>query len=143
MAGTGLTCYAGSCLTSGIAVAESDAVSSAMKQVVGDRPVREGRVVFDIPDLAEDGSAVMIGLIIPSPMTEADHVRSVHVFAEENPYPRVISLHFTPASGKVDVITRIRLAGSQTVHAIAEMSDGSLYRSSKHVTVTIGGCGSQ
>jgi len=113
----------------------------AMNSIIGGREVRDGRVVLDIADITENGASVLVGVQVDSPMTDADHVTAVHLFAELNPDVEVISFRLTPMAGKIDIITRIRLAQSQTVHAIAEMNDGSVYVAKKYTTVTIGGCG--
>jgi sulfur-oxidizing protein SoxY len=109
------------------------------KRVGGTEP-EPGRVVLTLPEIAEDGSSVPIEVSVESPMTEADHVKAIHVFAEGNPQPEVVSFHFTPASGRAAASTRMRLAKTQNVIALAETSDGSLYRTSREVQVTIGGC---
>jgi sulfur-oxidizing protein SoxY len=78
---------------------------------------------------------------VESPMTESSHVSEVLVVADGNPNGGVVTFHFTPLSGVAEANTRIRLAKSQTVTAIAKMSDGSFHKTSKAVKVTIGGCG--
>jgi sulfur-oxidizing protein SoxY len=83
---------------------------------------------------------VPIEVSVASPMTEADHIKAIHVFADGNPQAEVVSFHFTPACGRAAASTRIRLAKTQNVTALAETSDGSLYRTSREVRVTIGGC---
>lgn len=100
----------------------------------------QGRIVLTLPEIAEDGSSVPLQVSVESPMTEADHVKVIHVFADGNPQPEVVSFRFTPASGRAAASTRIRLAKTQNVIALAETSDGSLYRTSREVQVTIGGC---
>jgi sulfur-oxidizing protein SoxY len=99
-----------------------------------------GKIKLDLPDIAENGSTVPLSIAVESPMTPEAHVKDVLVVADGNPRPGVATFHFTPASGAAEVATRIRLAQTQTVTAIARMSDGSLYMASKQVTVTIGGC---
>jgi sulfur-oxidizing protein SoxY len=74
-------------------------------------------------------------------MTEADHVKAVHIFSEGNPIPNVASIRFSPASGRARAATRMRMAKTQNVIAVAEMSDGSVYMAKAKVKVTIGGCG--
>jgi sulfur-oxidizing protein SoxY len=105
----------------------------------GVAPAR-GKVKLDLPDIAENGSTVPLAVAVESPMTPEAYVKDVLVVADGNPRPGIAAFHFTPASGAAEVATRIRLAQTQTVTAIARMSDGSLYMASKQVTVTIGGC---
>ena len=84
---------------------------------------------------------VPVNVEVESPMTDADHVKTVHVFADGNPFPGVVSYRFTPACGKAAASTRMRLAQTQNIICIAEMSDGKLYMAKSNVKVTIGGCG--
>lgn len=121
--------------------ADAAGVSKALAALVGDKTPQEGRVTLTMPEIAENGNTVPLEVVVESPMTEADHVKAVHVFAEGNPQPDVVSFHFTPASGKAAASTRMRLASTQNVVAVAEMSDGSLYSTKREVKVTIGGCG--
>lgn len=102
--------------------------------------IRDGKVTLTINDIVENGTQVPIAVAVESPMTERDHVRAVHVVADGNPNPGVVSFAFTPAAGRCEVGFRIRLAQSQRITAIAELSDGSYWRASRSVTVTVGGC---
>ena len=101
---------------------------------------REGRVDLRIEAIADNGAQVPLVVSVDSPMTEADHVRALHVVADGNPAPGVASFAFTPRAGRCEVSMRLRLARSQRVVALAEMSDGSLWTASREVTVTVGGC---
>ena len=74
-------------------------------------------------------------------MTVADHVKAVHILADDNPWPRVATFRFTPACGEAAIMTRIRLARSQEVVAVAELSDGLSHWTRRRVAVVIGGCG--
>ncbi len=103
--------------------------------------LQTGRVVLDIPDVAENGFSVPMSVTVESPMSHDDYVTSVLVLAEENPNLRISTFHFTPASGRASVSTRMRLARTQDVLALARMSDGSYHKAVKAVKVTIGGCG--
>ena len=111
------------------------------QSILGERSAEQGRIVIDLPAIAENGNTVPLSVEVDSPMTEADHVKALHVMTERNPDPEVATFYFTPRSGRAIVATRIRLAESQTVHALAEMSDGSVYAAARAVEVTIGGCG--
>ena len=96
---------------------------------------------MDLPQIAENGNTVPLTIEIDSPMSDADHVKSVHIFAEGNPLPDVASIHFTPRCGVARASTRMRLAGTQNVVAVAELSDGRVVGAKTEVKVTIGGCG--
>ena len=123
------------------AQADAKLLAEAIKKAVGDGAMKEGKITLDLPEIAENGNTVPVGVSVDSPMTDADYVKSVHLFAEKNPAADVASIHFTPASGVAKAALRIRMAGTQNVVAVAEMSDGSLYTAKKLVKVTIGGCG--
>src|SRR5207302_10167174 len=107
---------------------------------VGEAPLRRGKVKLDLPPLIENGNAVPMTVSVDSPMTEADHVKAIHVFNEKNPQPHVVSVQLGPRAGKAAVSTRIRLADSQTVIAIAELSDGSFWSDEADVVVTLAAC---
>jgi sulfur-oxidizing protein SoxY len=100
-----------------------------------------GRVALDVPEIAENGNTVPMGVTVESPMTADDYVEEVLVLASENPNAGVATFHFSPKSGRAEASTRIRLASTQEVVAVAKMSDGSFYMDRKQVRVTIGGCG--
>ncbi len=102
---------------------------------------REGRVTVKAPEIAENGNAVPVTVSVDSPMTEKDHVKAVHIVADGNPNPGVASFNFSPASGKCEIQLRVRMAQTQKVVVVAEMSDGTLYSAAREVKVTIGGCG--
>ncbi len=125
-----------------IARADQKLVDEAMMKLIGDRKPGEGTMItIDLPEIAENGNTVPMKFEIASPMTPDNYVKSVHLFADGNPRPEVASFHFTPASGKAAASTRMRLAKTQNVVAVAEMSDGKVYMAKKEVKVTIGGCG--
>ncbi len=121
--------------------AATESIDAAIKAVLGDRTAQEGRISLELPQIAENGNTVPLKVEIGSPMTDSDYCKSVHVFAEKNPRPNVASFHFTPACGRAAASSRMRLAKTQNVVAVAEMSDGSVYMAKAEVKVTIGGCG--
>lgn len=125
---------------SGAARATPAAMQEAIRAVVGNATVRSGRVKLDLPPLSENGNGVALAVSVDSPMTAADHVRAIHVFAEKNPLPNVVSVAFGPRSGRAALSTRVRLSDTQTVVAIAQMSDGSFWSGTAHVLVTIAAC---
>jgi sulfur-oxidizing protein SoxY len=103
-------------------------------------PPRPGRVTLDVPPLVENGNALPLLVTVESPMTAADHVRAIAVFNEKNPLPQVIVAHLGPRSGAARIATRIRLATSQSLVAVALMSDGTAWSDSAQVIVTLAAC---
>ena len=112
-----------------------------IKKFTGGKQASEGKVKLDLPEIAENGNTVPMTVTVESPMTEASHVTEVLVLADGNPNAGVATFHFSPASGVAEANTRIRLATTQNIIAIAKMNDGSFVTASKQVKVTIGGCG--
>lgn len=115
-------------------------MQEAVRKVVGSARVNTGKVKLEVPPLVENGNAVPLAVSVESPMTEADHVRAIHVFTEKNPQPDVVTFRFGPRAGRASVATRIRLADTQTVVAICELSDGSFWSGSAAVVVTLAAC---
>lgn len=115
-------------------------MKAAIHRLIGEAPVRKGKVTLDIPPLVENGNTIAMSVAVDSPMTETDYVKAIHVFNEKNPQPDIISVHLGPRAGKAAFSTRIRLADSQNVVAIAELSDGSLWSDTVEVIVTIAAC---
>ena len=113
---------------------------AAIKKVVGEAPLKKGKLKIDLPPLIENGNAVPLVLTCDSPMTAEDHVKAMHVFTEKNPQPNVISIQLGARAGRASVSTRIRLADSQKVVAIAQMSDGSFWSEEIEVVVTLAAC---
>ena len=115
-------------------------MEDAIRKVVGSATINPGRVKLDLPPLIENGNAVPLTVDVTSPMTGADHVRAIHVFTQKNPQPNVASFHLGPRAGRARVATRVRLADSQTVVAICELSDGSFWSDSADIVVTLAAC---
>jgi sulfur-oxidizing protein SoxY len=115
-------------------------MQAAIARVIGEAKLNVGRVKLDIPPLVENGNTVPCAVTVDSPMTAADHVKAIHVFNEKNPQPNAIGCVLGPRAGRAAISTRIRLADTQTVVAIAEMSDGTFWSDSVHVIVTLGAC---
>jgi sulfur-oxidizing protein SoxY len=113
----------------------------AVKKVLGDAKPIEGKVTIEMPEIAENGNTVPFSISVESPMTEKDYVKTIHIIATANPQPGVATYRFTPLSGKAAVSSRMRLARTQDVIGIAELSDGRFLMSKRSVKVTIGGCG--
>jgi sulfur-oxidizing protein SoxY len=131
----------------GVAVAGSrpafadNGTQEAIKAFTGGKVATAGKVKLDLPEIAENGNTVPMSVMVESPMTEQSHVTDVLVLADGNPNAPVVTFHFSPASGVAEANTRIRLAKTQNIVAVAKMNDGSFFTSSKQVKVTIGGCG--
>lgn len=121
-----------------------DAQAAQLREVerawAGGTAPREGRVKFDVAELVENGNAVPVTVSVQSPMTEADHVQAIAIFNERNPQRDVAVFSLGPASGRAEVSTRIRLATSQTLVALARMSDGSVWSHHVEVVVTLAAC---
>ena len=120
--------------------AAADDLAAAIAAFAGGAPVRAGRVRLDIAPLVENGNVVPIGVSVDSPMTESDHVSAVAVFNERNPQRDVAVFHLGPRAGRATVATRIRLATSQQLVAVAKLSDGSCWSHSVDVIVTLAAC---
>jgi sulfur-oxidizing protein SoxY len=115
-------------------------LASAIRTIVGTAPVKTGKVKLDIPPLVENGNSVPMTVSVDSPMASEDHVRSIHVFNEKNPQPNIGNFYLSPQAGRAQVATRIRLADSQKVVAIAKLSDGTFWSTSVDVVVTLAAC---
>ena len=115
-------------------------LAAAIRNVVGAAVVRTGKVKLDVPPLVENGNTVPITVSVSNPMTPDDYVRSIHVFNEKNPQPNVGNFYLGPQAGRAQISTRIRLADSQKVVAIARLSDGSFWSVSADVVVTLAAC---
>ena len=113
----------------------------AVKRVLGDAKPIEGKMLIDLPEIAENGNTVPFTVSVDSPMSETDNVRTIYIIATANPQPGVATFHFSPLSGKATVASRMRLAKTQDVLVIAELGDGRFLMSKRNVKVTIGGCG--
>jgi sulfur-oxidizing protein SoxY len=115
-------------------------LTSAIRNVVGEAPVRTGRVKLEVPPLVENGNTVPMTVSVQSPMTAQDHVKSIHVFNEKNPQPNIGNFYLGPRAGRAQVSTRIRLADSQKIVAIARLSDDSFWSATVDVVVTLAAC---
>lgn len=123
-----------------LAVAKKPEAMDAIAKIVGSNTIRDGRVKLVIPPLVESGNLVVLKLSVESPMTANDYVKAVHVIAEGNPLPNIFAAYFTPRSGRAELTTRVRLADSQRVWAIAQMSDGSFWQGYADTLVTLSAC---
>lgn len=117
----------------------SDA-QQVISKIIGNQSVKTGRIYFELPPLVENGNLVAVKCAVQSPMTANDYVKVIHMIAEGNPLPNVVSCYFTPLSGKAEFSTRIRLADSQRVWVLAQMSNGDFWRTSADTVVTLSAC---
>jgi sulfur-oxidizing protein SoxY len=115
-------------------------LAAAIRNVVGAAVVHTGKVKLDIPPLVENGNTVPMTVSVTSPMTSDDFVKSIHVFNEKNPQPNIGNFYLGPHAGRAQISTRIRLADSQKIVAIARLSDGSFWSASADVIVTLAAC---
>ena len=122
------------------AQATPEMMQDAIRAAIGEAPVQKGKVKLDLPPLVENGNSVPCTVTVESPMTKADFVKAIHIFNEKNPQPNVISVKLGPRAGRAAFSTRIRLADTQTVTAIAEMSDGTCWSDDIFVIVTLAAC---
>lgn len=131
---------AGFSIRTGNSLATAAAVEDAIRNVTGGVQVRKGRVKLDVPPLIENGNSVVLSVSVDSPMTAAEHVKAIHLFAPENPLPNMVSVYLGPRSGRARFTTRVRVADSQTLVAIAQLSDGSFWSDAVPVVVTLAAC---
>jgi sulfur-oxidizing protein SoxY len=122
------------------AFAEADETARAIRDFTGGALVTPGRVRLEVAPLVENGNAVALAVAVESPMTAENHVKTIALFNEKNPQPEIARFHLSPRAGLARVETRIRLATTQHVTAIAAMSDGSFWSSAVEVIVTIAAC---
>ena len=115
-------------------------LATAIRNVVGEAPVRTGKVKLDVPPLVENGNTVPMTVSVSNPMTSDDYVKSIHVFNEKNPQPNVGNFYLGPHAGRAQISTRIRLADSQKIVAIARLSDDSFWSATVDVVVTLAAC---
>jgi len=124
----------------GAALAQDDALRAAIREQIGDAEPREGGIAVRAPAIAEHGGQVPLTIAVDSPMTAADHVTAIHIFATRNPTPGVASFRLTPLLGRAEIQTRIRVAEDQRILVLAQLSDGSVRQSAAEIRVVTGGC---
>lgn len=122
------------------AVAADDPLAAAIREAVGDVPIADGGISLRLPAVAENGGQVPLTVLVESPMTAADHVTAIHVFATRNPTPGVATFRLTPLLARAEVQTRIRLAEDQRIVVLAQSNDGRVRRATAELRVTTGGC---
>ncbi|HZR72833.1 SoxY-related AACIE arm protein [Bradyrhizobium sp.] len=120
--------------------ATPEMMATAIRAVTGGANVQTGKVKLDIPPLVENGNSVPMTVSVTSPMTPTDYVKSIHVFNEKNPQPNMGNFYLNPRTGRPQISTRVRLADSQKITAIAKLSDGSFWSTTADVVVTLAAC---
>ncbi len=115
-------------------------VEAELRALTGGATVIKGRVHLALPQLADNGNSVAMKVSVQSPMTAADHVKAIHLYSDRNPVTHMASFHLGQSAGKAEVSSRVRLAGSQRVTAVAQMSDGSFWSDTAEVVVTLSAC---
>ena len=124
-----------------ILTASQEEVYSTIDEIISGKDSVSSDIFFDLPEIAENGNQVKLSFEIGNPMTDDDYVKSVHIFADGNPAPKVATFVFTPSVGLCSATTRMRLAKTQDVYLLAEFSNGTYSMAQATVKVTIGGCG--
>ncbi|WP_326537681.1 SoxY-related AACIE arm protein [Pseudorhodoferax sp.] len=124
----------------GLAPATPEALASAVAAFVQGAPVQPGRITLQIAELVENGNTVPLAVSVESAMTADDHVRSLALFTARNPQPEVAVFHFSRLAARAEVATRIRLATSQQIIAVAKMGDGRCWHAEAGVIVTLAAC---
>jgi len=136
------TLAAGACfLITRAATATPDELNAELREIFGERSITRGKVKLTMPRLAENGSVVPVTVSVDSPMTPQDYVKSVHLFAEKNHVPRILDAQFGPHNGKAVLTSRVRVATSQQITAVAVLSDDSLWSDAVDVEVVTSECG--
>ena len=115
-------------------------IAPLVQKLTGGKAAEKGGIEVELPQIAENGNSVPLRIRVASPMTAQDHVSALHVIAERNPRPLVASFHLGPQSGKAEVATRVRLAGTQKVTVLAALSDGGFRIAEVEVLVTSAAC---
>jgi len=141
VAGSGVIALMATAMVPGKAFAKPEDAAKLISEYTGGKTVQDGKVSLKLPQIAENGNTVPVTVMVDSPMTADNYVKKIHLVSEGNPTPYVVSFNLTPQSGKAEVSARMRMAKTQNVVAVAEMSDGSFFATKKQIKVTIGGCG--
>jgi sulfur-oxidizing protein SoxY len=134
------TFLAGLAALPGAALAQVDPLDPQVWVVTNGAPVKKGKVTLTLPQLADNGNSVPIRIVVDSPMTEADHVKSIHLYSEKNPVRNMANFYLGPRAGKAEIDSRVRLAGSQKVTAVARLSDGTFWYDTASIVVTLSAC---
>ena len=127
--------------SSALPVASAAEVRRAIEAFTQGAKPREEGLLLDLPALADNPAAVPVRVAVTQPITEQRWCREIALITEKNPVPLACTLRFTAATGTAEAAVRLRLSQSQTVHALARMSDGQVLHAQKSVTAAASGCG--
>lgn len=122
------------------ASAEPEEMAAAISKFTGGQQPQQGKTMLDIAPLVENGNSVSVSVSVDHPMTENSYVQAIAIFNEKNPQPNVAEFYLSPGAGRAWIATRMRLATSQHVAAVAKLNDGSFWIDRKEVIVTIAAC---
>ena len=123
-----------------LAQTEPEPQVPAFKAFVAGRSVSAGRLTLEIPRIADNGNVVPVRIVLPGPFAVGAEVKSIHLFSEKNPVPQMAVFHFPQAVARVEIESRVRLAGTQRVAALATMADGRLHAAVADLIVTGSAC---
>ena len=135
-----LVAAAGTLALARAVLAQEEALDPIAAKVAKGAPVRKGRVRVTLPQLADNGNSVPIKIVVDSPMTATDYVKSIHLYSERNPVSNMANFYLGPRAGKAEIDSRVRLAGSQKVTAVAALSDGTFWYDTASIVVTLSAC---
>lgn len=127
-------------MVTGLAHAQADPLAPLVRELTGGATLSAGKVTIDTPRLADNGHSVPMKVSVDNPMTAANHVRSITLLSPRNPRPLIAKFTLGPRAGRAEIVTRVRLNGSQVVLAIAQLSDGSFWSGTAEVEVTESAC---
>jgi sulfur-oxidizing protein SoxY len=122
-------------------MATPDEAAAEITKFTGGKATEAGKISIDLPEIAENGNTVPLSIKVASAMKADDYVSEIRVIADGNPFPGIVKFHLTPAGGRAEVATRIRLNSTENVIVLAKTSTGKLYMDRRMVKVTVGGCG--
>ena len=119
---------------------EPEPVVAAFNAFLAGRKPGTGRLQLDIPRIADNGNVVPVRILMPGPFAAGAELRTIHLFSEKNPVPQMAVFHFPVAVPRVEVESRVRMAGSQRVAAVATLADGSIHTATADIVVTVSAC---
>jgi sulfur-oxidizing protein SoxY len=138
LASTGIVSIASA--LSPLASATPEDADQAIRDIFGDRPINKGKVTVTLPPIAENGNSVPVGITVDSPMTDESFVEQIVVLSPRNPIATIARFHLGPHTGRAEISTRVRMAGTQTLRVVAEMNDGTLWSGTGSTYVTLAAC---
>ena len=138
LASTGIVSIASA--LSPLASATPEDADQAIHDIFGDRPINKGKVTVTLPPIAENGNSVPVGITVDSPMTDESCVEQIVVLSPRNPIATIARFHLGPHTGRAEISTRVRMAGTQTLRVVAEMNDGTLWSGTGSTYVTLAAC---